>query len=367
LDLEQPLILRTYFMKYLAAFCFLLYSNNLLAQNITVALDGTGDFRSIQKAIESFKPAASGQYKTIFIKNGVYKEKLWIDDARHHLILRGESTTGVVITATQARDIWRCENPNDYGAATLNVMASDVVFQQVSIVNDYGFVCSGDTVVACLNEAGKVNVSTIQNYALPRENGEKEGQKVVRKDGHQFALRTMPGATRLAFIGCRFRSGGGDTVSPWDVESGQYYFNNCLIEGHVDLYCPRGNALIENSTFICNSLHAALWHDGSAKETDKMVLVNCNFDGVEGFKLGRYHREAQMYLFDCVFGTNMADTPIYQSGDRKLQWGHRIYFKNCHKKGGDFAWFKNNTPFEKADFGFKPLFGEKWVLPEFRE
>jgi pectinesterase len=339
-----------------------LFSFQLKAQTITVAKDGSGDFTSIQKAIESFKPDKE-KYKTILIKNGVYYEKLWIDIARHHLILKGESTKGVIIQFTQARDIWRCENPNDYGAATINVMAADVVFQNLTVLNDYGFKAKGDTSIVCLNEAGKVNPSTVQNYALPREIGEKDGEKMVRKDGHQFAFRSMPGATRLSFINCVFRSGGGDTVSPWDVEGGMYYFKNCEIEGHVDLYCPRGSALIENSKFICHNMSAAIWHDGSVKESDKTVLVNCSFEGDKGFKLGRYHREAQMYLIDCKFSENMADAAIYQSGDRKLQWGHRIFYKNCHRKNGDFVWHKDNTSLKKKDLNFENVFGQNWVKP----
>ncbi|MCA0364229.1 MAG: pectinesterase [Bacteroidetes bacterium] len=346
-------------MKYILIFIFACI-NISKAQTITVSKEGNGDFSSIQKAIESFKPSASGKYRKIFIKNGTYNEKLWIDIARHHLILEGESEKGVVITFTQARDIWRCENPNDYGAATINVMASDVVLKNLTIINDYGFKAKGDTVIQCTNEAGKVNPSTVQNYALPREPGEKDGEKIVRKDGHQFAFRSMPGATRIKFLNCTFQSGGGDTVSPWDVEGGMYYFNHCTIEGHVDLYCPRGNALIENSLFICHNMSAAIWHDGSAKESDKTVLKNCKFVGDPGFKLGRYHREAQMYLFECEFSKEMADAPIYQSGDRTLNWGHRIYFKNCHRKGGDFAWHKNNTNLKSRDLGFKGVFGKKW-------
>jgi hypothetical protein len=349
-------------MRFLKTFGFVLCLLPVLAfakNKITVAKDGSGDFTSIQKAIESFVPSKE-KYKTIYIKNGTYNEKLFIDEARHHLVLEGQSTQGVVITFTQARDIWRCENPNDYGAATVNVMASDVIFKNLTILNDYGFIAKGDEVIACANEAGKSNTSTIQNYALPREKGEKDGEKIVRKDGHQFAFRSMPGATRLQFLGCVFRSGGGDTVSPWDVDGGLYYFKDCIIEGHVDLYCPRGNALIEDSKFICHNLSAAIWHDGSAKESDKTVLKNCSFEGKEGFKLGRYHREAQMYLFDCHFSKEMADAPIYQSGDRKLEWGHRIFYKNCKRDGQDFAWFKDNTTAKSSDFTFKKMFGKAW-------
>jgi hypothetical protein len=56
----------------------------------------------------------------------------------------------------------------------------------------------------------------------------------------------------------------------------------------------------------------------------------------------------------------MADAPIYQSGDRKLVWGHRVYYANCHREGGDFTWHQNNTNYKSEDINFVWVFGDKW-------
>ena len=338
---------------------FFLYNQRIQAGTIKVALDGSGDYTSIQDAIDHAPPSGN-KYQTILIKKGLYNEKIRIDSTRHHLQLKGVGKDLVIIQYTQARDIWRCENPNDFGAATLNISAHDLIFEQLTIINDYGYKVSGDISIDCDNESGRPNTSTIQNYNLPRESGEVDGKKIVRKDGHQFALRSMPGATRLKFLHCIFRSGGGDTVSPWDVDGGLYYFDHCVIEGGVDLYCPRGNAIIKNSLFICHNKSAAIWHDGSSKVDDKSVLIQCRFTGDPGFKLGRYHREAQMYLISCSFDANMADAEIYQAGDRKLEWGTRIYYRDCHRDGGDWRWFGDNTKLIKRDFTVQKVFGSKW-------
>ncbi|MGR3811999.1 pectinesterase family protein [Jiulongibacter sp. NS-SX5] len=328
----------------------------VLGKKVTVAKDGTGDFNSIQAALDHLE--YSSKFQTIYLKNGVYTEKVFVTEHMHHIRFIGESVKGVIITVSQARDVWRCENPDDFGAATFNVKGSDLVFENLTITNTYGLEASEDKVIDCLTEAGTSNQSG--RRALPREKGEKDGTKIVRKDGHQFAFRAMPGATRMKFYNCVFRSGGGDTVSPWDVDGGLYYFSDCIIEGHVDLYCPRGNAIIENSLFICHNLNAAIWHDGSANKEDKSVLINCRFEGYPGFKLGRYHREAQMYLVNCSFGENMADAPIYQAGNRELQWGHRIYYINCSKDGEAYDWYANNTDLTQSDLTFKKVFKKKW-------
>jgi pectinesterase len=122
-----------------------------------------------------------------------------------------------------------------------------------------------------------------------------------------------------------------------------FYFKDCIMEGGVDFYCPRGWAYAENCTFYTNTGPAAIWHDGSGNPDYKTVLKNCRFDGYKGFKLGRYHRDAQFYLIDCSFSENMADQAIYLvPTSNVLQWGARIYYANSHREGGDFAWHKDN-------------------------
>jgi pectinesterase len=64
-----------------------------------------------------------------------------------------------------------------------------------------------------------------------------------------MALRAM-NCTRLKAVNCHFRSLAGDTVSPWETENGMWYFKDCVMEGGVDFYCPRGWAWAENCEFI---------------------------------------------------------------------------------------------------------------------
>ncbi|GGF05806.1 hypothetical protein GCM10011383_16160 [Hymenobacter cavernae] len=296
------------------------------AQQVIVASDGSGAFRTIQEAVNSL-PAQSTQLRTIFIKNGTYREKVFID-GKNNLALKGESEKGVILTNAQARDAWYCDpqsHANDWGVATLNMRNSpDVTLENLSVINSYGFDATGEVTIDCPTASG--------------------GKKMISKTGHQMALRTMPGTIRLIVRHCTFRALGGDTVSPWDVEAGLYYFIDCTMEGGVDFYCPRGWAYAENCRFICHSQEAAIWHDGSGNKDEKTVLKNCTFEGDDNFKLGRFHRESQLYLINCRFPKNMADADIYQakSGPGTPLWGRRVYYYNCRRKGGDYAWHKDN-------------------------
>jgi PelA/Pel-15E family pectate lyase len=293
------------------------------AKTLVVAQDGSGNFKSIQEAINSL-PEKSDNQRVIFIKKGIYQEKIYIE--KNKITLKGENQNLVKISISEAREIWRCNYPDDWGVATLNLKASDITLENLTINNEYGFLVNEDSAIICPQESGN--------------------QKVVKRISHQMALRALPGTTRLTVKNCTFRSLGGDTVSPWDTDNGMYYFQNCTMEGDVDFYCPRGWAYAENCTFICHNKSAAIWHDGTSHKNSKTVLKNCTFQGDDGFKLGRYHREAQFYLIDCQFPSNMADAPIYwvNTAPNPVLWGERIYYYNCHRQGGDYAWHQNNLP-----------------------
>ncbi len=346
-------------MNYLIFLFLSLFSFQKEKTTITVAADGSGDFTTIQAAIESVKDSAAAYSTVIFIKKGVYREKIFIQ--KNGLILRGAvapklggqwtDTEGVKIIYAISREIFRCGHPqDDWGAATMNVRANDITLENLMIVNDFGFIAKGDSTFMCQGVA-----------------------KVTRRDGHQFAMRCMPACQRMTVKNCNFHSWGGDTVSPWDVDNGTFMFLNCTMEGAVDFYCPRGWAYAENCYFICHNLNAAIWHDGTGTESAKTVLKNCKFVGDKGYKLGRFHRDAQFYLINCQFSKDMADDDIYQvRKDTTLRWGKRVNYYNCHREGGDFAWHKDNITKESAskinaDWTLKPFWDmpTKFIRPEY--
>lgn len=305
-----------------------------------VSQDGKGDFRTIQAALNSLPVDARNTI--IFVRNGIYKEKLYIE--RNGITIEGEDRVKTIVTASIARDAWRCEHPDDWGVATMNIGASDITLKNITVTNSFGFDFIPQTIPCASDTVNKM--------------------KELRKDGHQMALRAMNGATRLAAINCHFRAFGGDTVSPWDVDAGLWYFKDCIMEGGVDFYCPRGWAWAENCTFITLTGPAAIWHDGSKYKDSKTVFKQCRFIGYDGFQLGRYHKDAQFYLIDCSFGANMKDQDIYLvPTTNTIQWGRRVYYADCQKEGGkNFAWFRNNLPANttKSLITIEWVFGKRW-------
>lgn len=308
---------------------------------IVVSKDGTGDFKSIQAAINSLTDS-SAVPRTIFIKSGVYKEKIYIE--KNNIIFEGEDRSQTIITESIARDEWRCLHNEDWGVATVNVDGNDITLKNLTVENSYGYDYTNEVTIFCPSD-------TITH------------QKKISKNGHQMALRTMA-ATRFKAVNCHFKAYGGDTVSPWNVADGMFYFKDCVMEGGVDFYCPRGWAWAENCVFIALNGPAAIWHDGSTYAESKSVLINCRFKGYDNFLLGRYHRDAQFYLIHCEFAANMKDQPIYLVPTTNIiKWGERIYYYNCHRDGGkDYNWYKNNLPAGVSvnDITINWVFGKRW-------
>lgn len=104
---------------------------------ITVAKDGSGDYASIQKAIDNCK-SFPDQRITIFVKNGIYKEKVVVPACNYRLSIIGESAEKTVITFDDYfTKINRGRNSTFY-TYTLLVSADDFYAENLTIENSAG-------------------------------------------------------------------------------------------------------------------------------------------------------------------------------------------------------------------------------------
>ncbi len=319
---------------YLIFILLLIFSNILLSQYehfITVDQDGSGDYKTINEAINSL-PMFNYERVIIYIKNGTYNEKFRL--TQDYVTLRGENRDSTIIKYNQLRTDW-LEDEDPIGPGVINIYADDIILDNLTIENT-------------------------QPQIGP----------------HAFSIYGF--GTRTIIINCNVLSKGGDTVSLWNYKNGMYYNANCTFKGSVDFVCPRGWCFIKDCKFYELLKTAAIWHAGGFNVNQKFVLKNCSFDGTEGFQLGRHHYEAQFYLLNCDFSKNMADIPIYRVNypdhtekERPFNWGKRYYYYNCHREGGDYNWFSNNLNTAKkyldiADITPAWTFDKKWD-PESKE
>lgn len=281
------------------------------AYDFIVSQDGTSGFKTIQSAIDAI-PDNNTSFKSIFIRKGLYNEKLKI--SKSYIIIVGEDKDSTIIQYAELRKNWVRETMgNDWGSGTVNIndFVTDLVFANVTIYNNYG--------------------------------------SLYGDNDHQFAVRGFK-ADRIIFYNCNVKADGGDTIALWNAESGKYYHSKCYFEGCVDFVCPRGWCYITGSRFYQKSskASASIWHDGGTDSTSRFVINNSRFEGVDSFVLGRNHRDALFILVNCSFAANMKNKPIYHAASdppKPYKWGERYYYSNTHKDGGDFDWHKDNLRF----------------------
>jgi pectinesterase len=295
--------------------------------NLVVAPDGSGDFRTIQEALDALPPDAPAT-RIILLRAGTYREKIFITKSRVALV--GDDRERTRLVYSELRSEWRKTHPDDWGSAVVNVGegVADLVLANLTIHNDYG------------SRGGSHD--------------------------HQFAVRSGKGTTRISVLHADVIADGGDTISLWNSTSGMYYHASSTFEGYVDFFCPRGWSYVTDSRFSGHSTSASVWHDGSADEDQKLVIRSSRFDGVPGFALGRNTRDGQFYLLDCTFSNAMADRPIYLAREPEtFRWGLRAYFWSCRRDGGDFLWFADNLSQAKGapqaeEIDARWTFGGRW-------
>lgn len=103
----------------------------------TVAKDGSGDYTTIQEAINHTK-AFPPQRVTIFIKNGIYKEKVKLHEWNTDLTLIGESKEGTIITFGDYFDQINLGRNSTFFTPTLLIEGNDAILKNLTIANSAG-------------------------------------------------------------------------------------------------------------------------------------------------------------------------------------------------------------------------------------
>lgn len=169
----------------------------------TVAKDGTGDYRYIQDAIDAMRVYPLRRI-TLYIKNGVYNEKIVLPSDNTDVTFIGESVDKTII------------NFNDYsGRGKLNTFTS-----YTAKISGNRFVAEN---ISFMNSAGPV------------------GQ----------ALALYVDADKAVFKNCRF-IGNQDTIFATG-ENARQYFVDCYIEGTTDFIFGPATAVFQNCTIKAKS------------------------------------------------------------------------------------------------------------------
>jgi pectinesterase len=137
-------------MKKLFVFFLLISVTRLMGQgpvypkDITVALDGSGNYKTIQEAVNSVRDF--GQNVTIHIKKGVYHEKLVVPTWKTKITLLGEDKENTIITNDDysgkavpgGKDMFGNAKFSTFTSYTILVQGNDFTAKNLSIANTAG-------------------------------------------------------------------------------------------------------------------------------------------------------------------------------------------------------------------------------------
>ena len=235
---------------------------------IVVSRDGTGNFRTLQEAIESAR-AFMDYTVTIYVRNGVYKEKVIVPSWVENIDIIGEDRDKTIITYDDHANINKMGTFRTY---TVKVEGSDITFKNLTIEN----------------------------------NAAQLGQAV--------ALHTE--GDRLKFINCRIL-GNQDTIYT-GAKFTRLYFKDCYIDGTTDFIFGPSTALFEDC-IIHSKRNSYVTAASTPKEAKYgYIFKHCKLTaepGVDKVYLGRPWRPYAYTLFiECELGKHIVSAGWHNWG-----------------------------------------------------
>ena len=168
--------------------------------NVVVAADGSGDFATVQGAVDSL-PSGNTTYTLVNIRNGTYTEIVDTKN-KNNITFRGQSRTGAVVGYANNYSI----NTSTHSRMAFKIYANNLAIENMTVVN-----------------------------TTPQGGSQAEALMIETGAG-QFILNNAEVDSRQ------------DTILA-NVNSSQGYFYNSLIQGNYDYIWGGGNLFVTNCQF----------------------------------------------------------------------------------------------------------------------
>ena len=317
--------------KLLALITLLPFVTMAVAQQVwpthlTVAQDGSGNYKTIQEAVNAMHDF-SQERVTIFIKKGVYHEKLVVPSWKTNIAFVGESRDSTIITNDDytgkpfpgGKDATGNEKFRTFNSYTMLVQGNDCSLQNLTIQNT----------------AGRVG----QAVAL-----HVEGDRCYVHDCN------LLGNQDTLYVG---------------IDSSRQYYYNCFIQGTTDFIFGPATVLFENCTVksLQNSYITAA--STTPKQTFGFVFLNCTLIADTAAKKVFLGRPWRPYAKTVYISTTMGDhiTPTGWDNWRNVENEKTAYYAEYNSKGpgaintGRAAWSHQLTKKEAKEYTLKNILG----------
>jgi pectinesterase len=270
--------------------------------DFTVAADGTGNFKTVQEAIDAV-PDYRKATTTIFIRKGIYKEKLVLATSKTNVTFIGEDKVATILTYDDY-----ASKKNKFG-------------EEMGTTGSSSFFIFGDGFTA-------------ENITFENSSGPVGQAVAVRVDGD-----------KVMFKNCRFL-GFQDTLYPHGDKSRQYY-KDCYIEGTTDFIFGWSTAVFDNCEIFCKKGGSFITAASTNPETKfGFVFLRCRITGdapEDSYYLGRPWRNyAQTVFIECFLDKHIKPQG-WHNWDKKVA-EHTAYY----------AEYKNTGP------GYRPKERVRW-------
>ena len=253
-------------LQTMDAFLKRVFDNEILISKVvTVAQDGSGNFKTVQEALNAV-PVNNKNKFIIYVRNGVYKEKILLDSTKKFVALIGEDKFNSILTYNDhsGKLSPAGDTINTRTSWSFKILADDFSAKNITFQNDAGFTA---------------------------------GQAVaVESDGD-----------KAAFYNCRF-IGNQDVLFTNNDKSRQYY-ENCYIQGTTDFIFGSSTAWFERC-HIYSKKNSHITAASTPKEKEFGYIFNeCILTGdtsLHNVSLGRPWRPyAHVVYMNCFIGAHI--------------------------------------------------------------
>ena len=249
------------------------------AKKIVVAADGTGDFATVQGAID-YVPEGNNAPITIFIRNGTYNEIVFFT-GKDNLTILGEDRKKTIIAYANNDRFNNNAGGNPFATGT--PLPGTLPARRGAVYRRGLFL------------AHRVTNLTIANLTL---------HNTTPQGGSQAEALILNGTPRARAIITNV-----DLYSFQDTLqiNGQAYVDNCYIEGDVDFMWGTGPTFFENCELKSLRSDAYFTQVRNPASNHGYVFKNCTFEGAPGITGNFLSRVApgrfpasEVVLIDCV-------------------------------------------------------------------
>lgn len=231
---------------------------------ITIAADGTGDFATVQGALD-FVPTGNTVPTILFLRKGTYNEIIYFA-RKHNITILGEDRKGSIITYANNQALNNTDRnrmPGGYRRGMIRAMGcNDLTITRLTLHNTTpqggG---QAETIILHGGKNARAIITDVDMYS------------------HQDTLQIV----------------------------GQAYISNCYIEGDVDFMWGSGPCFFENCRIRAVRNKSMYTQIRNPATNRGFIYINCTFEGVPGIAdcvLSRvsqkYFPHSEVVLLDCT-------------------------------------------------------------------